>query len=179
MTTISREIFRGRIVTLTQETVRLPDGHQFELEVVHHPGGAAVLALDEQQRLCLIRQYRHVTGGWLWEVPAGKIDNHEPPEQAARRELQEEAGVTAQQLHYLGRTVTSPGIFTEVVHLFLATQLRSVTAAPEPEETIEVHWLPLAAVYDMIARGEIIDAKTIVGMMQLQLYQQGQTQRDS
>jgi len=144
------------------------------MEIVHHPGGVGVLALDEQQRLCLLRQYRHLTGTWVWEIPAGKIDDHEPTLSTAQRELREEAGLTATEFIPLGRTISSPGIFTEIVHLYLASGLQQVAQAHEPEELIEVHWVDLATVHDWIADGTIYDAKTIVGVMLLDLYQKQQ-----
>lgn len=170
MTASRREIYRGKIVSLSQEQVTLPNGHRFDLEIVHHPGGVGVLALDQQQRLCLLRQYRHVAGGWLWEIPAGKIDQQEPTLQTARRELQEEAGMAAESFIALGRTITSPGIFTEVIHFYFATGLHAIEAVPEREEIIEVHWLPLATVQEWIAQGDIIDAKTIVGVTLLTIH---------
>ena len=119
-----RNAFKGRVVTLNVETVRLPNGHVAELEIIHHPGGAAAVALDDQGRVCLLRQYRHAAGGWIWELPAGKLEPQEPPLETARRELIEEAGTEALQWQSLGSYVSSPGVFTETVHLFLARGLR-------------------------------------------------------
>src|SRR5580700_4460862 len=90
------------------------------LEVVHHPGGAATVALDGEERICLLRQYRYVAGGWLWELPAGKLEPDEPPLATAQRELAEEAGVRARHWRSLGTVLSSPGVFTERLHLFLA-----------------------------------------------------------
>jgi len=114
--------FRGRIVEVAVEQVTLPNGRPMTLEVVRHPGGAAVVALDASNRVCLLRQYRHVVGGWVWELPAGKLDPGEPPATTARRELAEEAGVEAARWNDLGRLVSSPGIFTETIHLYLARE---------------------------------------------------------
>lgn len=170
MTDSRREIYRGKIVTLRQEQVTLPNGHVFELEIVHHPGGVGILALDAQQRLCMLRQFRYVASGWIWEIPAGKIDQQEATLLTAKRELQEEAGILADSFVGLGRTITSPGIFTEVIHFYLATGLHPSEAAPEHEEIIEIHWLPLTTVREMIASGEILDAKTIVGVTLLTMH---------
>jgi ADP-ribose pyrophosphatase len=159
-----RTLFRGRIISLTQERVRLPNGYQAELEIVHHPGGAAVVALDQVGQVCLLRQYRHAAGGWLWELPAGKIDNGEPPAVTARRELVEEAGQEAADWRELGFMHSSPGIFTEVVHLYLARRLTPTSIGHEREEVIEIHWLPLTQALQWCVNGTISDAKTLIGL---------------
>jgi 8-oxo-dGTP pyrophosphatase MutT (NUDIX family) len=160
-----RTVFRGRVITVNVETVRLPNAHVAELEIIHHPGGAAVVAVDAQRRVCLIRQFRHAAGGWIWELPAGKLEPHEPPLETARRELIEEAGTAASHWSPLGPYVSSPGVLTETVHLFLAEQLAVATMAHEPSELIEVHWVELdAACRDALA-GVIVDGKTVVGLL--------------
>jgi 8-oxo-dGTP pyrophosphatase MutT (NUDIX family) len=161
-------LFRGRIISLTQEWVRLPNGHETELEIIHHPGGAAVVALDQANQVCLLRQYRYATGGWLWELPAGKIDDREPPTQTARRELEEEAGREAADWRELGFMHSSPGIFTEVVYLYLARHLTPVALGHEQEEVIEVHWLPLNQALEWCRDGTISDAKTLIGLFRAQ-----------
>ena len=142
-------IFEGRVIRLTRERVELPNGSIADLEIVHHPGGAAVVAIDDSNRVCLLRQFRHAARGWVWELPAGKIDNREPPLETARRELEEEAGMRAAQWRSLGESLSSPGVFTEVVHLFLATGLHATEHRPEEHEVFEVHWLPLAQALEM------------------------------
>lgn len=161
----SRHIHAGRVVSLSVDTVRLPNGEEIELEIVHHPGGAAVVALDDDGRVCLLRHYRHAAGGWLWELPAGKLDAGEPPAGTARRELAEEAGVAAREWRELGPVVSSPGVFTEVVHLFLARDLRPVPTAREHGEVFETHWVPLAAAVERALSGDIVDAKTVIGLL--------------
>lgn len=161
-------LFQGRIIHLNQERVRLPNGHEAELEIVHHPGGAAVVALDADGRVCLLRQYRHATGGWLWELPAGKIDNREPPLDTARRELAEEAGREATAWRELGFMHSSPGILTEVVYLYLAQNLNRTATGHEQEEVIEIHWLPLAEALSWCQDGRISDAKTLIGLFRAQ-----------
>lgn len=165
-----RDVFQGRIIRLTIETVELPNGAQAELEIVHHPGGAAVVALDTERRVCLLRQYRHAIGGWLWELPAGKLDPGEAPRTTAERELVEEAGVRAATWQELGRTISSPGIFTEVIHLYLAQDLTPVPAAAEEHEVFEVHWLPWKEALRMASDGEIEDAKTLAGLLRAQVW---------
>lgn len=156
-------VYRGKIVELFLEQVRLPNGAETELEIVHHPGGAAVVALDAENRVCLLRQYRHAAGGWLWELPAGKLDPGEPPLATAQRELQEEAGLHAARWESLGKIISSPGVFTEVVHLFLARDLSGTPADAEAHEVFEVHWVPFAEALAQARTGEIMDAKTLAG----------------
>jgi ADP-ribose pyrophosphatase len=159
------EVFRGRVIQVNIERVRLPNGRVADLEIIHHPGGAAVVAIDSERRVCVLRQFRHAANGWLWELPAGKIDNREPPLQTAQRELTEEAGVTAEHWESLADYVTSPGVFTEVVHLFLATGLGQATAALEEHEVLEVHWKPFDEVLEMARTGELRDGKSVVGIL--------------
>jgi ADP-ribose pyrophosphatase len=156
--------FRGRVVTLTVDEVTLPNGHRAALEIIHHPGGAAAVAIDDQRRVCLLRQYRHAAGEWLWELPAGKLEPNEPPLVTAQRELIEEAGTRASEWQSLGHCVPSPGVLTEVVHLFLATSLQPAQAALEAAEVLEIHWLPLQQAFEWAMDGTIKDAKTIIGL---------------
>ena len=163
-----RTVFTGRVITLNVETVRLPNGHVIDLEIIHHPGGAAIAAIDARQRVCLLRQYRHAAGGWIWELPAGKLEPNEPPAATARRELQEETGFDAITWDSLGAYVSSPGVFTETVHLFMARDLRSVKMAHEAAELIEVHWIPIAEACQRALSGELVDGKTVVGVLRAQ-----------
>lgn len=157
-------IFKGRVIDVARETVELPNGRQVELEIIRHPGGAAVVALDAERRVCLLRQFRHAGDGWLWELPAGKLDPGEGPFATAVRELAEEAGVTAGDWFGLGFMHSSPGVFTEVIHLWLARDLAMQAHAQESDEVIEVHWLPLTQALDWCADGTITDAKTLIGL---------------
>jgi 8-oxo-dGTP pyrophosphatase MutT (NUDIX family) len=156
--------FHGRVITVTLDEVRLPNGHRAGLEIVHHPGGAAIAAVDDQKRVCLLRQYRHAIGGWIWELPAGKLEPNEPPLMTAQRELVEEAGTQATQWDSLGDCRPSVGVLTEVVHLFLARGLRPVAAAPEAAEVFEVQWMPLEEVFAWAMNGTINDAKTVIAV---------------
>lgn len=161
----SREVHAGRVTRLTVDRVRLPNGHEAELEVLHHPGGAAAVAVDADRRVCLLRQYRHAAGGHVWELPAGRLEPDEPPQETARRELVEEAGIAAREWRSLGVSLSSPGVFTERIHLFLATALAPASAAPEAAEVIEVHWLPLDEALARCLDGRIEDSKTCVGLL--------------
>ncbi len=165
MTEPKRRVFTGRIVEVTLDRVRLPNGLETEFEVVHHPGGAAVVAVDDQYRVCLLRQYRHALNEWLWELPAGKRDGGEDPGQTARRELQEEAGVHATKWRTLGQVTSSPGVFTEVVYLYLARDLRFGADAVEAHEVFERHWIAFDEAVRRAEAGEISDAKTVIGLL--------------
>ena len=164
----SKSIYHGKVIDVNAEWVELPGGRACELEIVRHPGGAAAVALDNNANVCLLRQYRHAADGWLWELPAGRIDPGEQPLATARRELQEEAGLRAERWEPLGSLFSSPGIFTEVIHLFLARELQAVEQRHEEHEVIEVHWLPFAEAVAKAGAGEIRDAKTIIGLFRAQ-----------
>jgi ADP-ribose pyrophosphatase len=164
MVDLVRNVFKGRVLTLNLEQVTLPNGRVAELEIAHHPGGAAIVALDATGRVCLLRQYRHAGGGWLDELPAGKLDGGEPPIECAVRELAEEAGLQAGHWEKLGEYLSSPGVLTEVIHVFLARDLVPVESAPEEHEVFEVHWLPLPEAVARAARGELRDGKSLVGL---------------
>jgi 8-oxo-dGTP pyrophosphatase MutT (NUDIX family) len=164
MTDSTRRIYAGRVVTLDVAEVRLPNGHVATLEIVGHPGGAAVVAVNAAGEVCLLHQYRHVAGGWLWEVPAGKLDG-KTPDETARAELAEEAGMVARDWQSLGQVVSSPGVFREVVHLYLARELTPVPAAPEREEVFEVRWVPLGEAVARALDGDIVDGKSVIALL--------------
>jgi ADP-ribose pyrophosphatase len=160
-----REIYKGRIVNLRIERVTLPNGTVVDLELMHHPGASAIAAVDEQERVFLIRQYRYAAGGYIWELPAGVLGPDEPPRDCAARELREEAGVEAEDLHQLGTIFATPGFCDERIHLFLARRLRESGHAHEADEVItEIRRVPMREALAMIRRGEIVDGKTIAGL---------------
>jgi ADP-ribose pyrophosphatase len=160
-----RNVFRGRVLTLNLEQVRLPNGRVAELEIAHHPGGAAVVAVDAEGRVCLLRQFRHAAGGWLTELPAGKLDGGEPPLACAQRELAEEAGAIARRWEKLGEFFSSPGVLTEVIHLYLARDLTATDAQPEEHEVLEARWIPLDDAVGLAASGRLQDAKSLIGLL--------------
>jgi ADP-ribose diphosphatase len=168
MTVELKPIYQGKVIDLNLETIELPNKHLCELEIVRHPGGAAALALDDTDRVCLLRQFRHAAGGWLWELPAGRLDAGEQPLATAQRELREEAGLVAQRWDALGTLMSSPAVLTEVIHLYLARELEQVPAAVEPDEVIEVHWLPLSQLLAWANSNKIRDAKTLIGLFRAQ-----------
>ncbi len=159
-----RCVYRGRIVELEVRPIQMPNGAVAEFEIVRHPGGAAVVAVDTAGCVCLLRHYRPVINDWLWELPAGKLDPGEGPLATAQRELREEAGLAAAFWEPLGVIISSPGVFTEKVHLYLARGLTYVGQSAEEHEFFEVRWLPFATALAWAQSGEIADAKTVSGL---------------
>lgn len=164
MSTRRTPVHQGRVVDLGIEEAELPNGRTATLEVIRHPGGAAVAAVDAEGRVCLVRQWRHAAGGWIWELPAGKLDLGEDPKETARRELEEEAGLRAGDWEDLGSIWSTPGFCDEVIYLYLARDLVTVPTRHETHEVIEVHWVPFADALAQARTGEIRDAKTVVGL---------------
>jgi ADP-ribose pyrophosphatase len=165
-----RRIYTGRVVHLDVDTVRYPDGSTGEMEMLRHPGAAAVLPFASDPRgadptVLLIRQYRYATGGSLFEIPAGRLDPGEEPDHCARRELQEEVGVTAGRLERLTTIWTTPGFTDERIHLYWAADLAAGAHAREPDEFIEVVPKPLSEVLGMVRNGAICDGKTVVAIL--------------
>lgn len=156
-------LYKGRIVDLGLETTTLPDGRTVDLEIIRHPGASAIVPLHDDGTVTLVHQHRHAAGGMIFEVPAGVIDNDEPPAQCAARELAEEVQLEG-HLSPLGCIHTTPGFTDEKIWLFLATQLSPVPASPEEDEYIEVIRLPLETALEMILDGRITDAKTICAL---------------
>lgn len=158
-------IARGFQVVVTTEQVRLPNGVEIVLDIVDHPGAAAIVPFVSDREVLLIRQYRHATGGFLTEVPAGKIDPGETPGETAGRELQEEVGQRAGRLEKLGWIWTTPGFVREKIHLYAAFDLTSVAARPESDEVIEVVPTPIDAALEAIWSGELTDAKSAIALI--------------
>jgi ADP-ribose pyrophosphatase len=161
---VVRHIYQGRIVDLRLEEVTLPNDVTVTLEVVRHPGAAAIVAVDAEGCVTLIHQFRLAAGGFIWEIPAGKLDRGEAPASCAARELREEAGLVAGELTHLGSVLTAPGFCVERIHLFLARNLTSAPQQLDHDEVLSVSRVPLARALDMIRTGEIQDAKTIAGL---------------
>jgi ADP-ribose pyrophosphatase len=158
-------VFKGKIIEVEVQLVTLPNGHQMEMEVVRHPGGAAVAAVNDRHEICLLKQYRCVFNEWLWELPAGKRDHQEPPLATAQRELAEEAGVIAGQWTELGSMISSPGVFTERVYLYLARQLSATTSHAAQDEVFQVHWISLGEALRWVMKGDISDAKSAIAIL--------------
>ena len=166
----TRRVYTGRVLSLDVDTARFPDGSSGELEIIRHPGAAAVVPVASDPKgpdpvLLMLRQYRYAAGGTLWEIPAGRLDPEEAPDVCARRELREEAGVEAGRLERLTTIWTTPGFTDEAIHLFWAGDLTTAAHAREPDEFIEVVPKPLSEVLKGIRDGEIRDGKTVAAIL--------------
>lgn len=169
----SEVIKRSRILEFRIDTIETADGHRSTRDIAGHPGGVCVVAIDPDDRVLLVRQWRHATGGALLEIPAGTLDR-EPDESvedhasAAARELEEETGSRAGSWRYLGAFYTAPGFTSELMHLYLASDLTSAHAGgltPDEDERLELRPIPFDDAVAMAERGEIQDAKSIVGLL--------------
>lgn len=168
----TRRVHTGRVVSLDIDTVEFPNGEVGELEMLRHSGASAVVpflddASDPDPRIIMIRQFRHATGGWLWEIPAGRREGQESAEVTARRELREETGYDCARLEPITSIWTTPGFTDEVIHLFAAHGLTAGDTAHERDEVLEIHPMRWSAVLGMIHTGEIMDAKTLIAVLAL------------
>jgi ADP-ribose pyrophosphatase len=173
----SELVHRGRYMEFRVDTIERADGSRGTRDIVGHPGAVAVLALDDDGRLLLVRQWRVPAGRALLEIPAGTLDVHdgvtEDPDGAARRELEEETGHRATEWRRLATFWTTPGFTTELMHLYLATGIAGVGAdderlAPDEDERLELRHVPVADAVTMVESGEIADAKSILGILWLE-----------
>jgi ADP-ribose pyrophosphatase len=161
----SRRVYDGKILNLRVDRAALPGGGEAIREVVEFRGGVAILALDNAERVMLIRQYRYAVGESLWELPAGMLEPGELPQVCAERELEEETGYRAENVEPLCRFYSTPGATNEVLHIYLATGLTPGRARPEADERIEIVPTAWEAALAMVERGEIRDGKTIIGLL--------------
>ncbi len=159
--------YEGVIVNVRQDSVRLNDGSESKREVVEHPGGVAVVALDKDNNVIMVRQYRYPVQAETWELPAGKLERGEEPREAALRELEEETGVVPTDVMSLGETYSSPGIMEERIYLFFAKGLGQVDAHPDEGECLEMRRMPLETVYQMVMDNRIKDSKTVIGILKV------------
>jgi ADP-ribose pyrophosphatase len=166
----TKRIHTGKVLNLDIDRVRFPDGSEGELEIIRHPGASAVVPFlsdprGEDPQVLLLRQYRYAADGYLFEIPAGRLDDGETPEACATRELKEETGCSARSIQRLTTIFTTPGFIDERIHLFLAEGLTQGEANKEKDEFAETVAMPLSRALTMIEQGEISDGKTIVGLL--------------
>ena len=167
-----KEIFDGRVIRLSVDLVRLPNGNLADLELIRHPGAAAVVPVDDEGQVLLVRQYRYATGDWLLEVPAGKLEGGEPPELCARREVEEETGHRPGRLIPMGWIWTTPGFTDERIWLYLATDLEPSTQNLQHDECLTLERVPLTDAINMASHGEIVDGKSICALLRAPAFQQ-------
>jgi ADP-ribose pyrophosphatase len=160
----SKHVFTGKVLTLNIDTVTLPNGFTVDLEIVRHPGAAAVVPLKDNGTVVLIKQFRHAAGGFIYEIPAGKLHPGEDPMHCAARELEEEIGYVAGRLELLTSILTAPGFTDEVIHIYKATGMTAGRQQLDRDEVLEVLEISLEEAIKMIKAGTIRDAKTIVGL---------------
>jgi ADP-ribose pyrophosphatase len=158
-------IYKGRVFNLLQEFVTLPNGVAIQLDVIRHPGAAAIVPLTRNQTVIMVQQYRHAVGGTIWEIPAGTLDDNESALACAQRELTEETGYVASTWQQLGEITPVPGYSDERIHLFLATELTISLQNLDPDEVLNVQEVAFSEALKMITQGIIQDAKTICGLM--------------
>ena len=166
----SRRLYTGRILNLDMDEVRFPNGSSGELEMVRHPGAAAVVPFlsdpfGDDPQVLMIKQYRYAAEDYLYEIPAGRLDPGEQPIDCARRELKEETGCTAERVEPLLTFYTTPGFTDEKIHLFMASGLTHGQTGRESDEFIEVQTFPLTRALSMVGSGEIRDGKTALGLL--------------
>jgi ADP-ribose diphosphatase len=166
----SRRVYTGRVINLDIDTVRFPNGRTGELEIIRHSGASAVIPFlgdpaGDDPVILLIRQYRYAADGFIYEIPAGRLEPGEPPEECARRELREETGCTAARIEHLYTMFTTPGFTDEAIHVFMATGLTHGQSAREPDEFAEVVIMRLAEALERIHDGEIPDGKTALAIL--------------
>lgn len=166
----SRRVYTGKVISLDVDTVRFPDSSVGELEMVRHPGASAVVPFlsdpaGGDPQVLLIRQYRYAAEGYLYEIPAGRLNPRENPRDCALRELKEETGCSAEHVDELFTMYTTPGFTDEKIHLFMATGLTSGETKHEADEFLELQPMPLSRALQMIQAGEIQDSKTALGLL--------------
>jgi len=157
-------IFDGVIIKVKRDRARLMDGRIVNREVVEHPGGVAVFAIDENDCVIMVRQYRYPMGEETLELPAGKLEPGEEPASAAMRELEEETGMTPGEFLYMGCSYSSPGIITEKIYLYFARNLSQGNAHPDDGEFLDVTRIPLQELLNMAEDNRLVDGKTLIGL---------------
>ena len=160
-------IHQGNLIALYKERVEFPNGGHTFFDIVKHPGGAVIAAINDCDELCLLKQWRHAINREIWEFPAGCLEPNEAPMLTAKRELEEEAGVTANKWRELGMVTTSPGFSNELLYFFEARELSAGTQKLDDAEQLEAHWIGREEVFAMAQDGRIIDAKSLALLLRL------------
>ena len=166
----TREVYKCSLFRVTEEEATDPGGFEIKRSIVRHAGSAVMMAVDEKSRILLVRQFRLPTARYLWELPAGRLDEGENPLQAARRELREETGYRARSWKRLAGFWPSPGFLGEKMTIFLATELTAGEPEPMEDERIECRWFSRKELDEMIRDGKIEDGKTIIGFLSWMRY---------
>lgn len=158
-------VYRGRVFNIRKDELKMPSGTNVTREFIDHPGSVAVVPVLNNRTIVMVRQYRHPAGKVLLEIPAGTLERGERPEECAKRELIEETGYRPGNLKELQQCYLAPGYSSELIHIYLATNLSKTVRRPELDEFIETSEVELRNIIDMIDKGEIHDAKTICGVL--------------
>lgn len=166
----THELYRGKIITLGRDTVTFPDGTVSDMDIARHPGASAIVPflsgpMGDEPQILMLRQYRYAAGGYLYEIPAGRLDAGETPLQCAARELKEETGCTADHIEPMTSILTTPGFTDEVIHLFMATGLTMGQHHREADEFADNVIMRLSEALERISQGEITDSKTALALM--------------
>ena len=161
----SKKIFQGKIITVNQDSVLLENGKETGRDVVLHPGAVAVVAMTNDDKFVLVRQYRYPVSEALLEIPAGKLDKGEHPDDCARRELEEETGYLAAKLQKITSVYTTPGFCNEIIHIYLATQLTKTAQCLDEDEFLNIEYYTSDEIHQMIIDGRIHDAKSMIGLL--------------
>lgn len=162
--------FEGRIVKMRVDTVATPQGNTALREIVEHPGGVGIVALDAENNVYMEWQYRRPFDDIIYEIPAGKLEIGEDPKESAVRELEEEVGLKAKNWVYLGASYATPGFCTEILHVYLATDLYEGEVHRDVDEVLEIEKVPLDTLVDMAMSGEIKDGKSLIGILKTKEY---------
>jgi ADP-ribose pyrophosphatase len=158
-------IKKGRVFDIATDNITLPNGVTLDMEVIRHPGAAAIVPVMDDHRVLLLKQYRHAVDGYIWEIPAGTLEPDEDAHGCARRELTEETGYTARSFEKLTEITPLPAYSDERIHIYMATGLSRSAQRLDADELLSVHRVDIRQACNMIARGEIQDAKTIAGLL--------------
>lgn len=167
-TTSSKEVFKGKLLHVFYDEARLPDDTESSREWIKHPGACAIVPLFENGDVMLIRQFRYPVHQVFWEVPAGKIDKGEVQDKTAGRELREETGLSADNLEYVGHFYPAIGYSDEVIHIYVARNLRELEQETDADEFVEKVRVPFSEAVEMIHKGEINDGKTVICLLRAQ-----------